>query len=824
MEQTWKPLILVVDDDESQRLLECTSLLQGGFSTLEAACGEQALEVFQRHQPDLILLDVMMPGMDGFATCATLRRLPEGRNVPIVMVTGLDDVESIEQAYQAGATDFIAKPIQWLILQQRVRYILRASRALRDLQDSEERFRTLVNAAGSVIMVLDRQGGVVEFNPVAERFFALRRGEPVAADFADALPPGDWSALLEKPQSFESTIRALNGDDHILLWNISGFADAEGVIAGLVVVGQDVTARRQAEEGMRKLSYAIEQNPISVLITDIHGTIEYVNPKFSEVSGYLLEEIRGKNPYFLQTSTLSAEEYQRMHQLVANGGVWQGELCSRRKDGEFFWESTHISAIRNPSGVATHFVWLREDITDRKHVEERIRFLAYYDNLTRLPNRMMLQERLREAIETSRLHTRSLAVLFLDLDQFKRINDSLGHQAGDVLLQQVAHRLQECLRFSDQVYIARSDTPLPQDLLARLGGDEFVIVLTEINHPDAVTQVARRVLEVMAQPFVVNNKEVFTGCSIGIALYPRDGADMDVLLKHADTALYHAKDRGRNNYQMFSHSMNVAATQRLALENQLRKALQNQELTLHYQPQVVLDSGRITGVEALLRWNSPELGMVSPVDFIPVAEETGLIVPIGEWVLRTACIQARTWQTEEGLSNLRMAVNLSPRQFADPRFPDRVAMILRETGLQPDLLELEITESLLMREGLLESLHSLKQIGVKLSIDDFGTGYSNLGYLQRFPIDRLKIDKSFVQDINCKSDQDTIAAAVIAMARSLRLGVIAEGVETEEQMVTLRALDCDEMQGYYFSRPCPPEQLIEILKNCFKSDCIAPNP
>ncbi|MEZ5600203.1 MAG: diguanylate cyclase [Candidatus Competibacteraceae bacterium] len=546
------------------------------------------------------------------------------------MVTGLDDVESIEQAYQAGATDFLTKPIQWLILHQRVRYILRASWTLRDLQNSEERFRTLVNAAGSVIMVLDRKARVVEFNPVAERFFSLRRGEPVAADFASALPvTSDWGALLGNPQSFESTIQALNGDERILLWNLSGFADAEGVVAGLVIVGQDVTARRRAEASMRKLSYAIEQNPISVLITDINGVIEYANPKFSEVSGYLLEEIRGKNPYFLQTNTLSAEEYQRMSQLVINGGVWQGELCSRRKNGDFFWESTHISAIRNPYGAISHFVWLREDISDRKRAEERIRFLAYYDNLTHLPNRLMLQERLREAIEISRMHSCLLAVMFLDLDQFKRINDSLGHRAGDLLLQQVANRLQECLRFSDQVYIARPDTPLPQDLLARLGGDEFVIVLTEFNHADAVIRVARRVLDVMAMPFVVDNKEVFTSCSIGIALYPYDGDDMEVLLKHADTALYHAKDRGRNNYQMFSPSMNVAATQRLVLESHLRKALQNQEMTLYYQPQVVLDTGRVTGVEALLRWNSPELGMVSPADFIPIAEETGLIVQSG---------------------------------------------------------------------------------------------------------------------------------------------------------------------------------------------------
>jgi PAS domain S-box-containing protein len=694
-----QPLILVVDDDDGQRLLAGASLRQGGFAVVEAGDGEQALAAFQREQPDIVLLDVVMPGLDGFAVCAALRQSPGGQYCPIVMVTGLDDVESIEQAYQVGATDFITKPIQWLVLHHRVRYILRAS---------------------------------------------------------------------------------------------------------------------QTEETMRKLSWAVEQNPISILITDTHGIIEYANPKFSEVSGYSLEEIRGNTPYFLQTNTLSAEEYQRLQQVIAAGGVWQGELCNRRKDGEFFWEAAHVSAIRTPDGAITHFIWLREDITARKQAEERIRFLAYYDHLTRLPNRVMLQERLREAIETARLRSRLLAVMFLDLDQFKRINDSLGHRAGDLVLQETAQRLQESLRHNDYVSIARPETPLPQDLLARLGGDEFVIMLTEVSHAEDVTRVAQRILTVIAMPFQIEGNEVFIGCSIGIALFPQDGADLELLLKNADTALYHAKDQGRNNYQLYSDWMNVAAVQRLALENRLRKALENQELSLHYQPQVALGSGRITGVEALLRWNSPEMGPISPLDFIPIAEETGMIVPIGEWVIRTACSQARAWQ-KQGLPDLRMAVNLSARQFADSQLLDRVAAILAETGLRPDLLEFEITESLLMKENVLDALQAFKKLGVQLSIDDFGTGYSNLGYLRQFPIDRLKIDKSFVQDISHKQDSDTIAAAVIAMARSLRLGVIAEGVETDLQLQFLQELECEEMQGYYFSRPCPAEQSFALLHDYF--DC-----
>ena len=331
---------------------------------------------------------------------------------------------------------------------------------------------------------------------------------------------------------------------------------------------------------MRKLSYAVEQNPVSILMTDAHGIIEYANRKFTEVSGYTQEELLGKTPYFLQTSTLTAEAYQHLQRAIAAGGVWQGELCNRQKDGELFWESALVSAIRNEQGVVTHFVWLREDITERKRTDQHIEFLANYDHLTRLPNRVLLQERLREAIELAKVRSQMLAVMFLDLDQFKRINDSFGHRVGDLLLQQVAVRLQDCVRSADRVYATHSDLLLSRDVLARLGGDEFVI-LTEINDPDDIAKVARRILTVIAQPFMIDSNEIFSGCSIGIALYPLDGADMETLLKNADAALYHAKSQGRNNYQLYSDRMHAATIQHVEMEGLLRKALARQELTLH---------------------------------------------------------------------------------------------------------------------------------------------------------------------------------------------------------------------------------------------------
>jgi diguanylate cyclase (GGDEF)-like protein/PAS domain S-box-containing protein len=690
-----QPLILVVDDDDGQRLLAGAALRQGGFAVVEAGDGEQALVAFQREQPDIVLLDVMMPEMDGFAVCEALRQLPGGQYCPIVLVTGLDDVESIERAYEVGATDFITKPIQWLVLHHRVRYILRAS---------------------------------------------------------------------------------------------------------------------QTEETIRKLSWVVERNPISILITDTRGIIEYANPKFSQVSGYSLEEIRGNTPYFLQTSTLSAEEYQRLQQAIAIGGVWQGELCSRHKDGEFFWEVAHVSAIRDTSGAITHFVWLREHITTRKQAEERTRLLDHYDDLTQLPNRVMLQERLREAIETARRHAQMVAVMFLDLDQFKHINDTLGHRVGDLLLRETARRLRDSLRHNDSISRARAETPLPQDLLARLGGDKFVVLLTPVGHVDEVTQVARHLLAALAKPFVIEGHEVRIGCGMGIALFPRDGTAMESLLRNADIALHHAKNQGRNHYQFHSEEVNGPVVPRMVLEDQLRKALGNRELSMHYQPRVALASGRIVGVEALLRWSNPELGMVSPLDFIPVAEEAGLMIPIGEWVLRTVCNQALAWK-KEGLSIPRMAVNLSAWQIADSRFLEQVTQILAETGLSPTLLEFEITESLLMRDNALEILKALKRMGIELTVDDFGTGYSSPAHLCRFPIDRLKIDRSFVRDISHEEGQGTVAAAIVGMARGLRLGVVAEGVETDAQLEFLRALQCDEIQGYYFSRPHLPESIGLLLRD-----------
>ena len=444
----------------------------------------------------------------------------------------------------------------------------------------------------------------------------------------------------------------------------------------------------------------------------------------------------------------------------------------------------------------------------RTQAEERVHHLAHYDELTGLPNRSMFNQRLSHALVQAKRHDRPLAVLFIDLDRFKNINDTLGHEAGDRVLKEVADRLRGCLRESDTV--------------GRLGGDEFVVLIEELLQPVHVAAVAQRILAAVAQkilaavakPFIVDAHEFHLTASIGISTYPEDSADMQSLLKNADIAMYRAKEQGKNNFQFYSAQMNVHTLERLALESNLRRALERNEFLLHYQPKVDIGSGSITGMEALVRWQQPGKVLIPPAQFIPLAEETGLIVPIGAWVLKTACARNKSWQ-EQGLPPLRVAVNLSARQFAHETLLQDVARALNESGLDPTALELEITESMVMHnpEHAVKLLNKLKAMGIQLSIDDFGTGYSSLSYLKRFPLDSVKIDRSFIKDLPGDSDDAAITRAIIAMAHSLRLKVIAEGVETEQQLSFLREHGCDEMQGYYFSKPLPETEFFQLLQH-----------
>ncbi len=696
---TTGPPILIADDDPTMRAFLRESLEVEGFQVIEAVDGAQAVSMFTSHRPELILLDVTMPELDGFAACAAIRHLPGGDLTPILMLTGLDDYESVSKAYEAGATDFSVKPINVLVLTHRVRYMLRARRTLDKMLQSEDRLAKAQRLARLGNWEWDLKSSELHWSEEMYHLFGI--------------DPGNW-----KPSRDSQLERVHPGDKET-------------------------------------------------------------------VSRALVEALRNVRPYSLDFRIALPDGAERFV----------------HEEAEVFFDQ---------NGGAIRMIGTTQDISERKQVEGQIRLLAYYDGLTLLPNRRLFMEKLDLALENARRREGSLAVLFLDLDRFKQINDTLGHGAGDRLLQGVAERLRKCLRSSDAV--ARGEALGATDDVARLGGDEFIVIITNITRGEDAARVARRVQEALEQPFKLDENEVFATASIGISIFPQDGTDLETLLKNADAALYHAKDAGRSNYQFYSKSMNAAALQRLTLENKLRRALEREEFQLFYQPQIDVRSWSIIGAEALIRWRHPNLGLVQPVEFIGLAEETGLILAIGEWVLRTACAQAKAWQ-DAGHGPLVMAVNISGRQFRGKSLVQTIGQIIAASGIDPRRLELEITESVLMRsvDETVNTLKALRAMGPRIAVDDFGTGYSSLSYLRRFPIDTLKLDQSFIQDSVKDRGTAAIVAGVIDMAHGLGLEVIAEGVETAEQRTLLFQDGCHIMQGYLFGRPVPAQEFEQLL-------------
>ena len=567
-------------------------------------------------------------------------------------------------------------------------------------------------------------------------------------------------------------------------------------------LGAVVTERKRAERAIResekRYRLLFERNLAGVFRTTLAGRFLECNQATASMFGYdSPKEVMAVSVVNLYDTASDREAL--LTKLKSEKSVTNHEMRFRRKNGESAWAMLNVSLVDDDSGIANIVEGTLIDITERKIAEERVQSLAYYDALTGLPNRSLLRDRLSNALATARRQKHKVALLFIDLDRFKIINDSLGHSVGDLLLQDVAERLKSCTREGDTV--------------ARLGGDEFLIVLTHVNDIPGVAVSAERFMDAITTRFVIQGHSLSVGCSLGISIFPEHGADNDTLIKHADAAMYSAKDGGRNNFKFFSADMNAQTVERLALENGLRLALDKKELFLVYQPQMDIATGKISGLEVLLRWQHPELGLVPPDRFIQIAENSGLIVPIGEWVLRTACSQARKWQ-DEGLLCLTIAVNVSAVQFRQQGFCEIIRKVLRETGLAPHYLELELTESLLLgdADATLSVLQELKAMGLTLAIDDFGNGYSSFSYLKRFPVSKLKIDRSFVRDVAVNPDDAAITTAIISMAKSLNLKVIAEGVEDEAQISFLRAHHCDEIQGYYFSKPLSVGKMAEKLQ------------
>ena len=669
---------------------------------------------------------------------------------------------------------------------------------------------SIVKFCEDAIIGNNMEGVITSWNGAAEKMYGYTTAEVVGRDLsllvplekqAEMLAIMEWTRAGLPIECLETRRLTKTGSVLDVSASISPIRDAMGRITGTSTIIRDITLRKRTEEQLRLQSSALEAAANAIVITDYEGTIVWVNRAFTTMTGYSKEEVLGKNPRMLKSGEQPESYYADLWSTISSGKGWHGEIVNRRKDGTTYTEEMTITPVvrdvHNPAN--RYFIAIKQDITNRKAAEKQIQFLAYYDALTELPNRTLLQDRLAKALAGARRRKEKVALLFLDLDGFKNINDSLGHSVGDLLLQDVAERLKRWAREHDTV--------------ARVGGDEFLIVLSGVRDISDAAVAAQRLMDVMTAEFVVRGRSLSISCSVGISIFPEHGADGETLIKNADAAMYSAKDHGRNNIKCFTTDMNAQVVERLTLESGLRLALDKKQLFLVYQPQMDIASGRIIGLEALLRWQQPDLGLVPPDKFIRIAENSGLIAPIGEWVLRTACLQARKWQ-DEGLPAVPVAVNVSAVQFRQEGFCELVKRVLHETRLAPQYLQLELTESLLLANAdvMLSVVRELKAMGLTLAIDDFGTGYSSFSYLRQFRVSKLKIDSSFIRDVVEKPDDAAITTAIISMAKSLNLKVIAEGVENETQMSFLRAHHCDEIQGYYFSKPLSTHEVAGILR------------
>lgn len=805
--------VLVADDELTARLLMAAVLEKAGCEVVLAADGAEALQRFGEQPCDLVMLDVEMPGLDGFETCARLRR-QIGDELPIVMVTGMDDVASVERAFEVGATDFINKPINWALIGHRVFYLIRTYENLQKLHQAQS-----VAHLGS--WHLDGPSNRLDWSPETYRMFGIPEGTPLTYEtFLRMVHPDDvakldeaWRAALRgEPYSFEHRI-LVGGAVRWVHEQAELSFDPDGKLRAGIGTVQDITERKLQELEVlttrNRLQGVLEAIPDLMCEVDLDGRHHDIHAPRSDLLAVPPETLLGHTvaevlpPAAAEVCLAAIREADK--EGISIGRQFELPLAAGTR-----WFELSVSRKSTTSDRdSRRFIVLSRDITSRKEAEKHVYRLAYFDPLTGLPNRLSFTERLNREIQRAQNQHDKLAILFLDIDRFKTVNDTLGHGAGDLLLQIVADRLRQAVRPADLV--ARADYPDEGIDLARLGGDEFTLLLPHLRHGENALSVAQRIRELMHCPFILEGREMIVTVSIGIAIFPDDGEDATSLLKHADTAMYHAKELGRDNAQPYSAALTEEAMRRLDMESSLRLALERDEFFLAYQPQLDLASGRILSLEALIRWKHPLHGLVPPLDFIPLAAENGLIVPIGAWVLRTACRDAMRWQAAG--QPLRVAVNLSAVQFRNPDLVGEVAAILRETGLPAEYLELEITEGALMENSAatLQALNALRGMGLQLSLDDFGTGYSSLSYLQRLPLNNLKVDQSFVRGLPTDRESMSIVRAIVGLAKNLGLTVTAEGIETREQATLLHGMACEMLQGNYFSQPVAAAEIIALL-------------
>ncbi|MBS1156663.1 MAG: response regulator receiver modulated diguanylate cyclase/phosphodiesterase with sensor(s) [Proteobacteria bacterium] len=811
--------LLHIEDDPADYLLVVRHLRSQGIeaNVVLAETLEDLTAAVEQGSWDAVLADYNVPGLAFRNTLSLLtRRLPD---CPVILISGSIGEENAAELFKDGIWDFVLKdnlarlcPALERSLRDSAQRRARQE-AERSLHESEERFQLIAATLAETIWLADAaQGQITYVSPAYETVWqqtcASLYEEP--ASFLNNVHQDDRHRITQDLQSAYATGQPFTHEFRVVRpdgstrWVVNrGFPviTPSGRPTRYVGVVVDVTERHQAEEQLRQAATVFESTREGVMIVDLDGYILAINKAFTDISGYSEAESLGQKPNLQNSGRHGPEFFQAMWTTLINTGQWQGEIWNRRKIGEVYPAWLSISTVRDKDSHPTHYVGVFSDISQIKRSEEQLAHLAHYDPLTELPNRLLLQSQLEHALGRAERNGQRAAVLFVDLDYFKTVNDSLGHVIGDQLLIDVAGRLRARIR--------------DEDVLGRFGGDEFLLLLEPIGSPEEAAIVARDILTVLAEPFQLgNNNEAFIGASIGISIFPEDGTSAANLLRDADTAMNQAKQQGRNCFCFYTADMNKKAMAQLELEASLRRAMERNEFVLYYQPKVDLHTGLITGAEALIRWPRDGGRLESPAHFIPLAEKTGLIVPIGNWVIGEACRQLKTWQ-DTGLRGLQLSVNVSGRQFHSGDLPALVTQSLERHRIAPGMLELEVTESMLMEnpEQTVSMLNALKHSGVKLSLDDFGTGYSSFAYLSRFPIDTLKIDQSFVHDIATKEEAAMICVSIIDLAHRMRLKVVAEGVETEAQMSYLMSRSCDAIQGYYVAKPMPAAVFTAFVQN-----------
>jgi diguanylate cyclase (GGDEF)-like protein/PAS domain S-box-containing protein len=829
-----KPQILVVDDDLLSLELLLTILAEE-YTVLTAQNGQEALDLLSRVKPDLILLDIVMPGMDGYELFQRIRELPQCVSIPILFLTGMAEHECEVQGLKMGAADYITKPYNPHIVRLRVKNHLQMKHQMEQLTviSTEQRstlhfLRLIADTVPDLIWSKDANGCYLFANraiceklliasdtdePIGKNdlFFAQRQRQMHTErdnwhTFGELCVNSDQTVLETlEPGRFDEYGNVQGSYLHLDVFK-APLLDEQGRLLGTVGCGRDVTRERQLEQeqGMiqkqLRLAYSVFKNSSEgIVVTDHEETILLVNQAFSEVTGYSTAEILGQTPRLLKSERHDPDFYQTMWRSLQETGQWRGEIWNRRKNGEIYPELLSVNAVRDGQGQVCNYVAVFTDISKMKYAEDQLEYLAWRDPLTDLPNRHMACSYLAQALGRAQRSGHLLALLCLGLDRFKDINDCFGHTTGDSLLHQVSLRLRERMRQADMV--------------ARLGSDEFIILLEDLTDYTRIGQVADDIIALLREPFVQEEgSELQIGTSIGIALFPHHGQTNMELLQRSEAALFQAKQQGRSCYAFYTEAMTHKAIERVQLGIRLRRAIELHELQVVYQPQTELESGAIVGAEALMRWQSRELGIISPARFIPLAEELGCIAEMGEWILREVCRQGRIW-LDQGLRPVTLAVNLSPIQFQQEDIKQTVAGILAETCFPAELLELELTESALMQQGrrTIELLKNLRELGVRLALDDFGTGYSSLAYLKHFPLHLLKIDKSFIDEIHLDTKDMQLVSTIILMAKSMGFKVLAEGVELQQQLDTLKGLKCDLYQGYLKSKPLQPHEFAVLL-------------